>query len=98
MHAAEILLPGALAGPQIDRSYAAAMTGGKDPVAVEYRPAADIGKARDGIDTASVGEVVRPQRPAIFDCESVKLARRIRRHNDLAIDRGARIPEKACCF
>ena len=98
MSTAEVFFPSALPRPQINCRKASAMARGKDPAAIEYRPPADVGQARNGVHAAGIGEIVRPQRPAGFHGQRVKLTRRIGRHDDLAFDGGASAPQKARRF
>src|SRR5437764_11686024 len=52
MSAAEVFLPRALPGPQIDCRKPAAMARGEDPAAIEDGPPADVGQARNGVYAA----------------------------------------------
>ena len=74
------------------------MARGKDPAAIEDGPPADVGQARYSVHAAGIGEIVRPQWPAGFHRQRVKLTRRISRHDDLAFDGGAGAPQQACRF
>src|SRR6266404_1679719 len=60
MRAAEFLLPGAIAGSQIDRRDTPAMAGREDPATVEDRTPPDICEAGDGVDAAGIRKVIGP--------------------------------------
>jgi len=60
VRAADLLLPDAIAGAQIDRHHAPAMADGKDTATVDDRAAADIGKRRQSVGASRGGEAVGP--------------------------------------
>ena len=58
--AADRLLPGALAGAQVDRRHAAAMADRIGAATVDNRPAANIGETGDRVDRPRRGQIVGP--------------------------------------
>jgi hypothetical protein len=65
LRAAEAVVPDAAAAAQIDRRHDAAIADRDHPVAVDHRPAADVGQGRDRVAAGAPGEIVAPERAPV---------------------------------
>ena len=82
--AADLLLPGALAGAQVDRRHAAAMADRVGPAAIDDRPPANIGETGDRVGGPRRGQIVGPDHAAVLGPQPEHLARAVADHDDLA--------------
>ena len=95
MTAADLLLPGAFAAPQVDRRHAAAMADRVGPAAIDDRAPANIGETGHRVGGPRRGQIVGPDHAAVLGPQPEHLARAVADHDDLLAHGGAGAAEQA---
>ncbi len=83
---------------QVDRRHDAAIADRDHPVAVDHRPAADVGQRRHRAAAAAAREIVAPERAAGHHVEGQEIAGRVGRDHHVAEHGGRGAAEEARGF